>query len=76
MLKDKDHRISYHSQECDSSKMSRGGTLLSYNHLALCSTLPLPDHSYRTSEQTKAYKDACSKQKDSHINYLKHLRKK
>jgi hypothetical protein len=74
-LQDKDHRISYHRQQCDPSKMFRGSSLLPYNHPAMNPILPSLDNSYRTEEQIKAYKDSCNKQKDNHISYLKNLRK-
>lgn len=75
-LQDKDHRISYHHQQCDPDKMFRDTTLLPYNHQALNPPLPSLDHSFRTDKQLEAYTDACNQQKENRIKCLKNLRKK
>lgn len=75
-LTDKDHRITYHHNQCDPVKMFRGGTLLPYNHPA---ATPVPDffsHATPTAAVKKAQNAAMNKHKDNTINYLKNLRKK
>lgn len=77
MLKDKDHRINYHRNQCDPTKMHRGGNLLPLHHPAMTpNNIPPIGHATPTPAylQERAKMIAVSKQNT--INYLKALRKK
>lgn len=76
-LEDKDHRIAYHSSQCDKSKMHRGATLLPYNHPAMSPGLPLPSPGTALTENyIKERKKESDRNADNTINRMKHLRKK
>ncbi len=76
-LEDKNHRITYHTNQCDASKMYRGPNLLPHNHPAMFPGIPaVANHALQTPEAIEERKQLSNLQKDNHIRCLKNLRKK